>query len=301
MAGACGVVCGQTPKPVPRSIAFVTYAAAPEGTADDRLALAPLAARGIRAVPAVWDDAGVDWAAFDAIVVRSTWDYFHHLDRFRAWIAARDRAGVPLFNAAAIMLANVDKTYLRGLERAGVPVVPTAWPGAGSRLADVLAAQGWAEAVVKPAVSGGAFETWRVAAAEADAHQHRFAALLARGDVLVQPFLPQIAGGEVSLVYFDGRFSHALVKTPRAGDFRVQPQHGGQQQAYRPSAALVAQGAALLAALPETPLYARVDGLVQNGALRLMELELVEPHLYLATNPGAEARFADAIARRLGG
>ncbi len=283
-----------------RSIAFVTYAERPEGQPDDLLTLAPLAARGIAVTPAVWSDTAVEWTGFDAVVVRSPWDYFHHLDAFLAWLDRLEQAGTRLFNPPSILRPNTDKAYLRRLEAQGVPVVPTAWPSEQDRLADVLAARGWDEAVVKPAVSGGAFETWRTNRAGADEAQERFEKLRRRGAVLVQPYLPAIeTGGEASLVYFNGQFSHALVKRPKAGDFRVQPQHGGQQTGFQPDAALVQQGAEVLAVLPETPLYARVDGVVQHGTLLLMELEVTEPHLYLGTSAGAAERFADALSERV--
>lgn len=296
-----GVVCPKQRRlPVSRSIAFATFATRPEGEADDRLTLAPLERRGIAVTPVVWNDPQADWTRFDAVVVRSTWDYFHHLDDFLAWIDRVEALRVPLLNPPSILRPNTDKAYLKQLADAGVPIVPTAWPN-GGKLADVLAEAGWSEAVVKPAVSGGAFETWRVAAETAEAEQARYAALQARGPVLVQPYLPEIeTGGEASLVFFNGRFSHALVKRPRAGDFRVQPQYGGQQVGFLPDAALAAQASAVLAHLPEVPLYARVDGVVRDGTLLLMELELVEPHLYMGTSEGAAERFAEAIAERVG-
>ncbi len=282
-----------------RAIAFATYAARPEGEADDYAAADALRAQGIDVTFAVWNDDAVDWSGFDAVVVRSTWDYYHHLDAFLAWTARVD-ACTRLFNARAILESNVDKTYLRRLEKRGIPIVPTVWPRPGNALADVLDGRGWNEAVVKPAVSAGAFETFRVRSTDAGASQDRFAALLHRGAVLVQPFLPQIAAeGEWSLVFFDGAYSHAVVKRPKAGDFRVQARHGGREESRAAPPGLVAQAQAVLTAMPDAPLYARVDGVVEDGVFLLMEIELVEPALFL-THGHAAARFADALVARLG-
>jgi glutathione synthase/RimK-type ligase-like ATP-grasp enzyme len=276
-------------------IVFATYEGRPEGQPDDRLAVDALRARG-------QDVACVPWSRpmppeARAVVLRSTWDYFHRLPEFLAWLGALT---LPLYNDADTARANVDKRYLRTLEAAGVPVVETAWPVPADRLADVLAARGWRDAVVKPAVSGGAFETFRVSAVEAPGQQARFAALLARGAVLVQPFLPEIvAEGELSLVYLNGRFSHAVVKRTRPDDFRVQEAHGGTHAPFVPAPALLAQTDALLrAAGADGLLYARVDGLVRHGRFELMELELTEPSLFLDARTAA--RFADAVLERVG-
>lgn len=276
-------------------IVFATYEGRPEGQPDDRLAVDALRARGQDVACVPWSQPMPPEAR--AVVLRSTWDYFHRLPAFLAWL---DALPLPLYNDADTARANVDKRYLRTLASAGVPVVETAWPVPGDHLADVLAARGWREAVVKPAVSGGAFETFRVAAAEAAGQQARFAALLARGAVLVQPFLPEVVSeGELSLMYLNGHFSHAVVKRTRPDDFRVQEVHGGTHAPFTAPPALLAQTDALLrTAGADTLLYARVDGLVRHGRFELMELELTEPSLFLDAE--SAARFADVVLERVG-
>lgn len=286
--------------PVSRTIAFATYADEPGGTPDDHIALAPLAAHGIAVTPLAWNDPAADWSRFDAVVLRSTWDYYHHLDAFLAWCAAVEKQGIALINPLAIVEPNTDKRYLQQMESAGAPVIPTAWPEPSELLGDVMARHGWTDVVVKPAVSAGAFETFRVQRAGAGAAQERVDMLRARGPVLVQPYRAEIEDdGELSLVFFDGRYSHALVKHPKAGDFRVQPRHGGTARPYHADPELVVQASRVLAFLPETPLYARVDGLLLGGHFHLMELELVEPALYFATDSTAAERFAGALAARI--
>ena len=200
------------------------------------------------------------------------------------------------------MRRNLDKTYLRDLAAAGIPVVETAWPAPGERLADVLAAHGWTDAVVKPSISGGAYETRRIAASVAEADEAWFADLRARVDVLVQPFRADVVTrGEVSLLYFGGAFSHAIVKRARAGEYRIQFQYGGTATRIDADARLIGAGHDVLAAAGASDVaYARVDGLVRgDGRLDLMEVELVEPLLFFEPAPEAAARAARAIAARL--
>lgn len=287
-------------------VAFATSAELRDLTPDDRLGRAALEELGVAVVPAVWSDPAVEWDAFDAVVVRSCWDYFENLDPFLAWVDALESAGVRLWNPPALLRWNLDKRYLRELAAHGVQVPETEWVegDVAPSLAALLAARGWDEAVVKPVVSAGGFETWRVGAADARALQARFAALVARGPVMVQRFLPGIlAEGELSLVYFGGRFSHALVKRARPGEFRVQHVHGGTVAAVEAPAWLRARGERVIAAatecaaLGEPPLYARVDGVVDgDGRFLLMELECLEPDFFLRTDDGAAARFARAAS-----
>lgn len=292
-------------------IAFATSAHLAALTPDDRLAAAALEEAGITVEAAVWSDADVAWEGYDLVVVRSCWDYFHQLDAFRAWIDRLEALGVPLHNPPALLRWNLDKRYLRQLGTAGVRVPETHWVerSPAPDLAALLAASGWDEAVVKPVVSAGGFDTWRVRAADAAAAQAAFAAFVERhGAVMVQRFLPAILdAGEWSLVFVRGRFSHALLKRAAAGEFRVQTGHGGTASEAAAPDWLVAAGTrvldAVVAAVPlsEPPLYARVDGVVAEAsdgqpALVLMELEALEPELFFRTDAGAPARFAMATA-----
>lgn len=290
-------------------VALVTYARAPELTADDRLLVDALAARGTTAAAALWDDPHVDWGAHDAVVLRSCWDYHLRLDEFLGWVDGVERAGAPMFNPPSVVRWNARKTYLRALDAAGVPTVPTRWvdPGETTSLAAVLDETGWERAVVKPSVSASAYETWSTTREHAPADEPRFRALAARGPVLVQRFVREvIEAGEWSLIFFGGSgvdaFSHAVVKRPRDGDFRVQPEHGGGSTPAHPDARLVAEASAALRCAEEGAgpiLYARVDGCVVDGRFVTMELELLEPSLFLGTRPGAADRLADALLARM--
>jgi glutathione synthase/RimK-type ligase-like ATP-grasp enzyme len=284
-------------------VALVTYRGLPGLSADDRLLLAPLAERGIRALPAAWDDSAVAWDSYDALVVRSTWNYHTSLDAFRAWIDRVEALGVPLWNPPAILRWNASKTYLRDLAAGGVDAVPTYWVERGSvaTLGEVLHDAGWSDAVVKPAVSASAHETWRVTAPRRTADdESRFGRLTASGDVMVQPFLAELArDGEWSVMFVAGQYSHAVLKRARAGDFRVQREHGGTAEPRSAPAEVLAAAMNTVARIPGSWLYARVDGCVVDGVFLLGELELLEPSLFLAADAGAAERFASGIERLL--
>lgn len=279
-------------------VALVTCRKLPELTDDDRLLPPALARAGAAAETVSWDDASVEWRGFDRVVLRSVWDYHLRPDEFTAWLSARADEGVVLWNPAVLVRWNAHKSYLRALAADGVATVETEWLPRGSsrRLADVLESRGWTDAVVKPAVSASAHRTFRVAGADADASQAELDAVLSAGDALVQPFAREVTdGGEWSLLFFGGAFSHAVLKRPAPSDFRVQEEFGGRSETEDPDADVVAEAAAALAAAPGRTAYARVDGIVRAGAFVLMELELIEPVLYLARHPEAPARLAAAV------
>lgn len=284
-------------------VLFVTSADLRDLTDDDRLVTRALATRGIRARPAVWDDPAVDWAAAPLAVIRSTWDYVGRREAFVRWAEAAG-AVTTLCNPPAVVRRNTHKGYLRELAAAGVPVVDTVWLPAREPADLREAMAGWDVAVVKPCVSAGARGTVRVTAAEAPQAQAHLDALLAEGDVMVQPYLDSVEGeGELSVMVIDGEPSHAVRKRPATRDFRVQEQFGGRTEPWPLDEELRAAAAAVVAADDSGPLlYRRVD-LVRDraGTLRLVELELVEPALYLdlAGDGDAPERLADAIAARL--
>lgn len=288
--------------PAKSRVALVTSSAFPQLWEDDQLLQRALEALGIEAVPAVWSDASIDWTSFDALVIRSPWDYFERPVEFRRWLDARIASGVLMCNAADILDWNFDKAYLQELEAAGVALVPTICI-AGGEQADVAAlarARGWDEIVVKPSISGGGYRTDRFRVEDAPAYAARIDETLQDRGVLVQPFLPEIlTDGELSLLYFDGEFSHAVRKRPKAGDYRVQFAYGGTSETIEVDPDLIAQGRACALAAPSLPVYARVDGVVQDGRFLLMELEVFEPVMFLARHPEAPMRFARAVQGRL--
>jgi glutathione synthase/RimK-type ligase-like ATP-grasp enzyme len=284
-----------------RHIAFLTLAEQGDFVIDDDRAIAPLAARGIAVESIPWNRPGVDWRRYQLVVIRSTWDYQHHADNFLRTLAAIE-AVTRLHNSAAITRWNMHKTYLRELAAKGVPTVPTIWRNGLARggLLTLFDEQGSDEAVIKPVTSGNAEGAWRLDRQ----HAHDLAGVVEAyfhgRPLMMQPFERAIvAEGEFSLIYFSGEFSHAIRKVPKAGDFRVQEEHGADILAVTPEPALRAVADAALAAVGGKLLYARADLVRHGDGFRLMELELVEPALYLRMDPGAPDRFADAIAALL--
>ena len=284
-----------------RSVALATCAAPRH--ADERPLEDALRAAGVRWRWARWDDPAVDWSAFDAVLVRTTWDYHHRVEEFTAWAAAVD-ARTRLWNPSPVIRWNSHKRYLLQLAAAGVPVVPTALVAHGAPSEEALRSHG-GTVVVKPAVSAGSKGTVKGEVTDA-AVRDALAAGLAVGDVLVQPFLPEIAvEGERSLVVFDGAPSHQIRKRPAAGDFRVQPQFDavlepediGEREAVLAETALAA-ARRLLDLAEDSLLYARVDSVRVDGAPVLMELELIEPDLGFDLVPAAGRRLVDALLGR---
>jgi glutathione synthase/RimK-type ligase-like ATP-grasp enzyme len=285
-----------------RRVALVTCDKYPDLYEDDLLLRSALEACALDAEPVVWSDPSVVWNEFAIIVVRSPWDYFERLSEFRQWLEARIAGKVPMCNAGELLLWNLDKRYLADLQAAGVALVPTAFLERGSRpdVESIARERGWREIVVKPAISGGAYRTYRFAIEEAPNHTGEIAEILLDRGVLVQPFMPEILrDGELSLVFLDGEFSHAVRKRARAGDYRVQFQYGGTDEDVQVSATLIDQARACVRAAPIPPVYARVDGLISEERFLLMELEVLEPLLFLGRASGAAMRLARAITHGL--
>ena len=268
---------------------------------DDLLLVPALEEIGVSAVPAVWSRADIDWTSFDALVMRSPWDYFERVAEFRSWLDERIASGVLMCNSREILDWNFDKSYLQDLARKGVELVPTICIARQEKadIAALVGARGWNEIVVKPTIGGGGYRAVRFRLDELPRYADDIAQTLIDRGVLVQPFLPEIFDGELSLLFFDGVYSHAVCKRPRAGDYRVQFQYGGTNENVEVSEALVAQAHVCIAHCPALPVYARVDGVVKDGRFLLMELEVFEPLMFLACDPEAPGRFARAIRDRL--
>jgi len=287
-------------------IAIVSAISAFGQDADTPLLVDALGRRGARVEHLAWDDTSVSWGRFDAVLLRSPWDYTSRLEAFLAW-AHRCAAATRLFNGDGVLAWNADKRYLADLAGRGIATVPTAWaaPGEPPRL------PGSGEFVVKPAVGAGSRGARRFAPDQHEAAIAHAAAIAVDGAwVMVQPYLEGVdILGERALVHFDGRFSHAVRKAAMlAADGSVtcslkSPATVSPVQATRDEQAFarrVIDAAQAHLGLDRPPLYARVDLLPGNGEPCLLELELIEPSLFLDTDPASAARLADALKARLG-
>ncbi len=276
---------------------FATRAVAPDIDPDDEPLRDALVARGVEVRAAVWSDPEVDWASADLCLIRSTWDYHRHLRKFIAW-AERVDAVTRLWNGVDLVRWNTDKRYLRGLERVGVPVVPTVWlpRGEPTNFSAILDRQGWDDVVIKPTVSADSFGTMRLDRANLGEAQVRLDALLRTDDIMLQPFLQSVAeSGERSLIFVDGELTHALRRGDVFGEMLRAP------ELIEPTPEEVALARSALAEVRQPYLYARVD-LISPGDEPpiLMELELVEPSLFLPLAPQAADRLADRIMEIIG-
>ena len=283
-------------------IGLVTYEKHPDLTDDDRPLLGELAALGLEAAPVVWDRPRLNWNAFSTLVLRSCWNYHTRPREFTAWLLEMQRRGIPLWNPVELVRWNMHKRYLRDLDRKGVLVPPTEWVARGDPrpLPTLLRERGWHDVIVKPAISASATDTWRTAGTRHE-DDSRFRELVDRRDVLVQPVIGDvITRGEWSLIYIDGRFSHAMLKRPRSGDFRVQAELGGTAERAEPPAEVIAAGDRAVRCMRGDWIYARVDGVVTAEGFVLMELEAIEPLLFLAQASGAHRALARAIESRVG-
>jgi hypothetical protein len=273
----------------------VSCAAPPVPDLDTPIVADAVVMGGARVEVADWRDPSVDWSNAAVTMLRSPWDYVYHLDEFLEW-AERVSAVSELWNPFELVRWNTHKSYLLELHARGAPIVPTVVLVAGSAasLDAICDAQGWNAVVVKPAIASGGDGARRGEVGDLTLQAH-LDALLAAGEVLVQPYVPAVErDGEISVVLFDGRFSHALRKRPAAGDYRVQERHGGTTELVDPNPGLIV--------LPTPTLYARIDLVSLEDRWHVIEAEVTEPSLWLDLAPAAATRrLADCLLARVAG
>lgn len=260
--------------------------------ADDQGLAHALASRGYTVAPVPW---GSDLTGYSLAVFRSCSDYPADLSGFNTWLDDVEARNLLVLNSPDIVRDNTDKQYLVKLAGRGISTIPTVRLAAGQHLsnADLMGFFPGQPVVLKPAVSTCGIHAALVSSPE---DVIPCADMLKTHPMLVQPFMPEIREGEISFVFFNGQFSHAVVKTPSAHDFRVQPRHGGSRAPYDPDKGLVKEALHILEhAVPTMPCYARVDGLLHRKQFLLMELELIEPCMFLSSCWQAADRFGEAI------
>ena len=282
-------------------VVFATCDHQPLIARDDQPLADALNTLGVEVVPIPWTE--IDpYAVVDAppIVLRSTWDYHRVPTMFVAWLDALADAGRLTMNAPQIARENVDKIYLQALEAAGIAIPKTRWLDRidNETIDRAMLEEGWRRAVLKPRIAATAYGTYLVAS-ESSLSDEELAPARASG-ALLQEVVPEIVQhGETSIVYAGGAFSHAVVKRARDGDFRVQQDFGGHVETAQPSGSLLSFAASVMALVPDTSLYARVDAVESSRGPLLLELELIEPELYFLHVPDAARRMAQLIIGRL--
>src|SRR5687768_3510139 len=283
------------------TVVFATCDDQPLIAADDRLLAEALQPLGVEVVPIPWTQ--IDpYSQIDAlpIVLRSTWDYHRIPTMFSTWLSALEDSGRTVWNEPAIARRNIDKVYLKDLESAGIAIPKTRWLDRvdSQSVTQVLDEERWPRAVLKPRIAATAYGTFLVTP-DTTLSDDDLSPARASG-ALLQEFVPEIVDrGEVSLMYCDGVFSHAVSKRAKAGDFRVQQDFGGVVVPFAPSPNVIAFADRVMAKVPGPQLYARVDVVETDRGPLLMELELIEPELYFLIVPSAAGQFAAAITQRL--
>lgn len=279
-------------------VAIATASTLSERDADEPALLAKLSALGLSARAIAWDDPADGCAAAKLVVIRSTWNYLHHYQEFLSWC---DRVGPRLLNPPAVVRWNIHKSYLLELAQRGHSVVPTELiaQGAPADLGEILGRRGWANAVVKPAVSAGSFSTRKVSrSALGPEARAAFEALVAERDVLVQPYVRSVEGyGERSLIMIDGQITHAIRKSPR---FEGSEESVSGPLPIAPDERRAATGILEVGKEKGPLLYGRVDLARDDaGTPMLMELELIEPSLFLDKSSEALDRLSRAILAKV--
>lgn len=247
-------------------------------------------------------DADVDWSQYDALIFRSTWDYFEREVEFRAFLEKLENLDVMIFNNLNVVNKNIHKFYLKEFEEQGVNIIPSIFINRGSakKLKEYIPPD-WQNMVIKPAFSGGAYLTKLFEMDQIESIEEEYKQHLAEGDFIIQQFIPEIqTEGEVSLLFFNKQYSHAIIKKPLKGDFRVQSQFGGKYSSYSASQKLIDTATHIMSLEKEELLYARVDGVIVKDEFFLMELELIEPDLFTLFDDGAAGRFVSALKTLMG-
>lgn len=249
-----------------------------------------------------WDDPNYDWSKTRAVVFRTVWDYFERYDEFQQWLDVVN-GQTKLINPLSLIQWNIDKHYLSDLQKKGVAIVPTFFVDTGSyiSIAEVCEMQDWKDVVIKPAISGAAFHTYKIMKDEIASNEALFKSLVGERDMLVQEYLPTITTrGEASLMVFNGKYTHAILKKAKSGDFRVQDDFGGTVHPYEPTSEEISFAESVFRACDPLPAYGRADIVWDEAGNHLLsELEIIEPELWVRNNPSSARHFAEGIKRML--
>lgn len=265
---------------------------------EDKLVQKALEAKGLRVIRKDWACKNFDWTNVRYALFRTTWDYFDRYDDFFAWFKQTQKT-LTFINSPEIIYWNLDKHYLRDLNRKGVNIPKTVFIEKGETISleQLFVNQGWNRSILKPAIGGAARETYLIESSNSHSHETKFQDLISSEAMLFQEFQKNIQErGEMSLMMIDGNYTHAVLKKAKSGDFRVQDDFGGSVDVYTPTAEEISFAKKAIASCPEKPVYARVDIFYDNHEnLALGELELIEPELWFRNCPKAAEQLAEVI------
>ena len=278
-------------------IALLTCQKLPNLLETENQLIPKLAKHNIVAKAVIWDDKCVIWQNFDVLIFRNTWDYYEKQTEFDIWLNKIQKLGIKTLNSIEIINKNKHKFYLQELQKQGFKILPTIFVEKTDDL-DIskIIPNHWKKTVIKPAYSAGSYQTELFNIAEIEIINQKYKDIASEKELLLQKFMPEIqTQGETSFIFFNKRFSHAVNKKPVDGEFRIQVQFGGKYQLVTPSEILIQKAQEIVNTFSEDLLYARVDGIIIENELHLMEIECLEPDLYFNLAEGSMDKFVNSI------
>lgn len=282
-----------------RKIAFVTEKDSPHLLDGELLLLDECKKNHLSPFEVAWDDPAVQWEQYDAVILRTCWNYHKHIQDFTEWVDRVEISGANLWNHSSIIKWNINKRYLFDLSEHGVAIVSSELIQKKSAVVSIentIRKNGWNDVVIKPVFGSSAHNIFRFQARNISLIKSDLDLVLKDSEMILQPFIPEIVEyGEYSFIFFNKIYSHAVLKLPQRGDFRTQPSFGGTEHVVHPADQLVMQARKMLTGISDELLYARVDCVNIGGKLYLIELELTEPYLFFELNQEAPARFISAL------
>ncbi|WP_231463149.1 RimK family alpha-L-glutamate ligase [Pedobacter sp. Leaf132] len=285
------------------NIALITYEDkgaydSPTVESEDEKLLLFLKGKGLNIEMVIWNDKNINWENYELAILKSPWDYFDLYEEFKTWLNLLEEKNIRLLNPIDVVRWNADKHYLREIESAGLNITPSIFITKGEEINLNIFFEKFItdKLIVKPCISGGAKNTFKVTIDNVEEINQKLRLLIQKEDFIIQPFLPEILdNGEWSFIFFNGVYSHTLVKKAKPGDFRVQPAHGGSVHLQNPDKGLIEIAAEYVKLFAKNCLYARVDGTFVNNKFLLMELELIEPFLFLNTSTQNYEHYYNAL------
>ncbi len=266
---------------------------------EDGLVVEALKSHQLSVTRVSWSDPEFDWSSTRYVLFRTTWDYFDRAEEWKNWLAHVSQQ-TQLINTHDTVLWNMDKHYLKDLMTQGINVPQIRYIEIGEKviLSDLVNEMNEEVVILKPCFSASARHTYKISDAVSETLEQTFQELIQEEAMMLQPFQHSVPlKGEVSMMIMGGEFTHAVLKKPKQGDFRVQDDFGGSVELYQPSQEEIAFAEKAVAACPVRPIYARVDIIEDNdGQLALIEIELIEPELWFRLHPEGATVLGNAVA-----
>ncbi len=282
-------------------IAILTCQDIPNLNESDQLLIPELMKKNIVAKAVIWNDSSINWQDFDVLIFRNTWDYYEKQTEFDLWLEKIEKLGVRTLNPISIINQNKHKFYLKDFEKQGIKILPTVFIDKTENLnLSSIIPKNWEKAVIKPAYSGGSYQTQLFDIKDIDIINEEYISIASKKELLLQEFMPEIKTlGETSFIFFNKKFSHAVNKQAVNGDFRIQKQFGGIYTSTECDSEIIEKAQKIVNTFSEDLMYCRVDGIIIDNELHLMEVECIEPDLYFNLAEGSINKFVDAILDKI--